>query len=163
VCANTANLLLVRGNGRRREMAVRTAMGATRARLVRQLLIENGILTIVGSLAGLLIADWSIHLLVSHLPVHMLPRQGMISIDSTVLLTILLLSALTALLFGTMPALQASRADVQEALQETLRSTGGRHIQWRRRFLASMEVAVAMVLLVGASLMARSFLQLVSI
>ena len=162
-CANVANLLLARGNARAREMAVRSAMGATRGRLVLQLFKENALLAAVGATFGLILAFVGLRMLVSGLPIDLLPRQGTISIDAPVLAFVLTLSVIATLLFGAVPAFQASRTDINDALKDGGRSTGGHQTHWRRRILVAAEVAMALVLLIGAGLMLRSFVNLQSV
>jgi putative ABC transport system permease protein len=156
-CANVANLMLVRGTERAREFAIRAALGAGRARLIRQLLIENFIVALLGGIVGVLLSSWLIDVIVAFSPGD-LPRLNQISVNGAVLLFAFGASSLTALVFGFAPALQMTRPDVQEALKEEGRSaTVGRA---RRRFRGALivtEVALALVLLVGAGLLGRSF------
>jgi predicted permease len=165
VCANVANLLLARASARHREMALRLALGATRGRLVRQLLTENLLLAALGAGGGLLLAVWLVGLFVSGVPEDALPRQQAIGVDSAALAFTALLSLLTAAFFGLAPALSASRTDLNEALKEGGRQSagGGARGQKLRRLLIVAEVALAMILLAGAGLMLRSFLSLRSL
>src|SRR5262245_18891305 len=157
-CANVANLLLARAATRRREMAVRVALGAGRWRMARQLLTESLLLAVVGGGLGLLLGQWGVELILAFAR-NSIPRTGEISLDSHVLAFTLAASAGAGVIFGLGPALQSSRADVQEALKETSRSaTGGRHRL--RQVLVVVEVALTLVLLIGAGLLIRSFYRL---
>jgi putative ABC transport system permease protein len=161
-CADVANLLLTRAGERQPEMAVRTALGAGRMRLVRQLFTESLLLALTGGVLGLTLAALSTDLLVRFSPVS-LPRATEISIDSRVLGFALLLCLGTAVVFGLAPAWEAARGDIGEVLKEGgRRSTPGR----RRRLLLSALVvsqfALALVLLIGAGLLARSFVSLLA-
>ncbi len=159
-CVNVANLLLARASARQKELAIRASLGASRARIVRQVIIEGLPLGVIGGLLGVLLAIWGIDLLSSLLPAT-LPRGNPISVNSRVLLFTFALALLTILIFGVLPALQAARADVREALNEGGRSGIGSRKQGRlRRLLVIAEVALALVLLVGCGLMARSFIKL---
>jgi putative ABC transport system permease protein len=155
-CVNVANLLLVRGAARRKELAIRAAIGASRPRLVQQLLVEQIALAAVSALVGLLLAGWLLRALLSLLP-NALPRQGDIALDARVLGFALLLAILTPLLFGLFPAMQASRADLRELLAAGGRQSGQSGGQGIRRVLVVAELALAVMLLVGAGLLIRSF------
>jgi putative ABC transport system permease protein len=160
-CANIANLLLARGNVRRREMAIRAALGAGRWRVVRQLFAENGLLALTGGGIGLLLASWAIQFLASGLPEYLAnanSRVAFLKIDATALGFTFALSLLTSVLFGLVPALQLSRIDLTEALKEGGR-TAGAHNRLRSALVVA-EVALAMVLLVGGGLMIKSFWRL---
>jgi putative ABC transport system permease protein len=163
-CANVANLVLMRGAGRLREMAVRSALGAGRARLIQQLLVESLLLSLAGMAAGLLVAQVSLHSLLALIPPNApLPRSEPISIDVPVLLFTFLASLLTAIVFGLVPALRLSRVDLQDALKQgSLRGGVGGHQTVRRCFVIA-EVALALLLSVGAGLMLRSFSRLVAV
>jgi putative ABC transport system permease protein len=158
-CANVANLVLARSVSRERELAIRSVLGASRKRLIRQFLTESMILSSLGGGLGLLLAPLGIDALLTFIPENM-PRQQEIGVDLWVLGFTLVISFLTALVFGLAPAFRSSRPDLQESLTEGSRATGGRS---RRRLQSSLvvaEIALAFVLLIGAGLLMRSFLQL---
>lgn len=157
-CANVANLLLASAATRQKEMAIRSALGASRIRVIRQLLTESLLLALSGGALGLLLAFWGVALMTKFLP-RDFPRLGEIRLDWRVLGFTVAASVLTGILFGLAPALQASRPDVQESLKETGRGTSGRHNRLRSLLIVS-EVALSVVLLVGAGLLFRSFLSL---
>jgi predicted permease len=155
-CVNVANLLLARSVGRSRELAVRVALGATHARLMRQLLTESLVLAAVGGTLGLALAALGTRAARVLLP-GALPRVDDIGIDGRVLGFTLAACAFAALLFGLAPALRGARADVQSVLKESSRgSGGGRHRHRTQRAFVAAEVALALVLLVGAGLMLRT-------
>src|SRR5262245_23064141 len=157
-CANAANLLLMRSTVRQKEMAIRAAMGAHRLRLIRQLLTESLLIATLGAAGGLALAAIGVKALVALGPEN-LPRLKEINVDGRVLFFTLAISALTGLIFGLAPALQASRPNLQHTLKEgAAAATRGRH--WLRNLLVAGEVAIAMTLLVGAGLMLKSFLRL---
>lgn len=159
-CVNVANLLLARASARAKELAVRASLGASRARIMRQVTIECLPLGLIGGLLGTLLAIWGIDLLSSLLPAS-LPRGNTINVNSRVLIFTFALALLTILIFGLLPALQAARADVRESLNEGGRSgIGGRKQGRLRRLLVITEVALALVLLIGSGLMMRSFIKL---
>jgi putative ABC transport system permease protein len=156
-CANVANLLLARAAGRQKEFAIRAALGAGRLRLIRQLLTESLLLALIGGALGLLFAFAGIKLLLSLNPPN-IPRLGEINVDGRVLGFTLLVSILTGVVFGLVPALQASRPDLNETLKEGSRgSTGGRGRQQVRGLIVISEVVVTTVLLIIAGLMIKSF------
>jgi predicted permease len=156
-CANVASLLLARGTARRREMAVRSALGAGRMRLIRQLITESLVLSGAGGLLGLIVADWGIYALLSLAP-DTIPRLSEVQLDPRVMAFAVAASVVVGALFGVAPALQAARRDVTDALKD-----GGRTGTARtrlQRVLVVAEVALALVLLIGAGLMLTSFARL---
>jgi putative ABC transport system permease protein len=155
-CANLANLTLARVGARQKEIALRTALGASRLRIVRQLLIESVLLAMGGGVVGLVLAFWAVRWVVS-LSADTIPRAREISIDPIVAGFTLLISVITGVLFGLAPALQVSRPDLTDALKESGRSTSGVRTNRLRGALVVSEVALSLVLLVGAGLMIRSF------
>ncbi|HET6974624.1 MAG TPA: ABC transporter permease, partial [Pyrinomonadaceae bacterium] len=162
-CANVANLLLVSGASRQKEIAIRVSLGASRWRVVRQLFTESMLLALTGGVVGLLIAFWGIAAITKLLPADF-PRLNEIHIDLRVLGFTFVASMLTGILFGLVPALQVSRSDVQEAIRETGRGASGSRRQSRfRQALIVVEVALSVVLLAGAGLLFRSFLRLQSV
>lgn len=162
-CANVANLMLARAAARQREIAVRVALGASRLRIVRQMLVESVVLGVAGGVSGLLLALWGIAFLSTVGKQTSLPRAGSIELNGRVLLFTLATSIVTGLVFGSMPALQSSRPDLNEALKEGARSSGGSHRARTRSLLVVSEMALAFMLLVGAGLLINSFLKLRSV
>jgi putative ABC transport system permease protein len=163
-CANVANLLLARATERNREIGIRTALGAARSRIVRQLLTESLLLSVAGSIAGLALAAGLVPLLKSLLPEGLIPPYARIALDSRVILFLLGAAVLTAVIFGTGPALQATRRDAVDVLKEGGRSgTAGASRQRLRSGLVISEVALACILLSGAGLLIRSFNKLLAV
>jgi putative ABC transport system permease protein len=155
-CANVANLLLARAAEREHEMGARAALGASRARLVRQLLTEGLLLAAAGAVLGVALADGLVQLLVRLAPAD-LPRFDAVGLDGRVLLFALGASLFTVVAFALAPALQTSRVDLSEAIKSGARLAGGERRARLRRLLVAGEIALSLVLLVGAGLMIRSF------
>ncbi|HUY99691.1 MAG TPA: ABC transporter permease [Thermomicrobiaceae bacterium] len=153
-CANLANLLLARSVGRSREFAIRTALGATPARVVRQLLTESLLLAALGGALGLLLAFWGTSVVLRVLPAA-LPRANEVALDSRVLLFTLGVSLVAGLLFGLAPALKAVQGNVEEVLRENGRGSSGARHRLQGLFVV-VEIALSLVLLVGAGLMVRT-------
>lgn len=155
-CANVANLVLARAAGRQREIAIRLSLGAHRARIVRQFLTESVVLALAGAVPALLLAMWG----TNALQWARLPHWNRIGIDVPVLLFTLALAVVTGILFGIAPAFLASRTDLNSRLKEGGRSISGGHGAVVRRMLVGAEVALALILLIGAGLLMRTFLNL---
>src|SRR2546423_13733839 len=158
--ANVANLMLARASVRGKEIALRSALGASRARIIRQLLTESVLLAGIGGLLGLLIAKWGTDALVAAVPQN-IPRVSTIQLDGAVLAFTLLLSLATGIVFGLVPAWQASHVDLNTALKSGARGAGGTEGKHRvRNALVMTEVALALILLICASLLIQSFARL---
>ncbi len=156
-CANVANLLLARATSRQKEMAIRAAVGATRGRIARQLLVESVLLALAGGLVGLVIARLATGLLRAYGPEN-IPRLNEVAVNGRVLAFTFVVSLVTGVLFGILPALRASRVDLNEVLKEGARGAGaGAGHHRTRRLLIVAEVALSLVLLVGAGLLIRSY------
>jgi putative ABC transport system permease protein len=159
-CVNVANLLLARAAGRHKEIAIRSAMGAGRRRIIRQLLTESLLLSLLGGALGLLLSLWCVKALVALSPENLI-GEGEVGLNLPVLAFTLGASLLTGILFGLAPALEASRVKLNESLKESSRGTAGSPRGRRLRdVLIAAEVGLALVLLVGAGLMVRSFVRL---
>jgi putative ABC transport system permease protein len=163
-CANVANLLLMRATGRLREIALRAALGAGRRRILQQLLSESLLLALAGWAGGLAVGYWGLKGLLAMIPTSVpLPRMESIRLDSGVFLFAFGISVATAILFGLVPAIQVSRPQLQSALQQGSQRTGvGGSRVFRRAFVVA-EIALALLLLVGAGLLMRSFDRLISV
>jgi len=162
-CANVANLLLVRAEGRQRQLAIRSALGADRGSLARELLLESLVLGVLGGAVGLALAEAGLRLL-RMLEPRGLPRLDEITLDPTVLLFTLAISILAPIVFGLLPVLRLGRADMAASLKEESRGgTGGTRSRRARNVLVAAQVALALVLMIGSGLMVRSFLALRSV
>ncbi len=162
-CANVAHMLLARAAARQKEVAIRTTLGAGRSRIIRQFLTESLLLAFLGGGAGLLLAAWGVRALVALGPEN-IPRVESIGLDSRVLVFLLFVSIVSGVAFGLVPALQASSANLADSLKESARgSTGGIRGNRLRSLLLASEFALALMLLIGAGLMIRSFIALQSV
>jgi predicted permease len=161
-CANVANLLLARATTRQREIAIRAALGASRFRIIRQLLTESLLLSVIGGFLGLLLTTWCVDLIVAANP-NFIPRVQEISIDRNVLFFSLLISALTGTFFGIAPAIRMSSPVLNEALKEGGRGAETYSRNWTRSLLVVSEVSLSLVLLIGAGLLIQSFIRLQSV
>jgi len=160
-CVNVANLLLARSASRRKELAIRAALGAGRARLIRQLLTESVALSLAGGVAGLLVAIWGVDLLLTLSP-EQIPRYNKIGVDLTVLFFTLAVSLGAGILFGLAPALQTASLNLNEPLKDGARGTGFGHRR-ASNLLVVTQVAMTLVLLIGAGLLVRSFSRLLDV
>lgn len=161
-CANVANLILARGSSLQRELAIRAALGANRQRLVLQLLVESSLLGVLGSTAGTLLGYWGVKLLTS-VQAKAIPVPETISMDGRLMGYIIVISVVSMLLFGTSPALRQSRVDVHNALSQGGRTlTGGmrKRLRWA---LATSQISLGLVLLIGAGLLVKSFIKVMEI
>src|ERR1051325_10344428 len=163
-CANIANLLLAKSMSRSHEIAIRNAMGASRARIIRQMLVESAVLGLMGGVLGLLIASWGTRLLFKLIPTGTIPAGVDVTMNVQVLLFTLAISLLTAFIFGLWPAIQGSRTQTREALQSaSQRATAGTGTRRAQSVLVVAEVGLSLILLVMAGLMIRSFAKLTNI
>jgi len=158
-CANVANLLLARAAARQKEVAIRTAMGASRGRIIRQMMTESLLLSIIGGISGVILSVWLTDILLSAMPKGA-PRLDQVTFDYRVMTFVVLVSAVTGIVFGLAPALQTSKLDVSSSLKEGGRTEEG---PWRtpaRSLLLIGEVALSLMLLIGAGLLIQSFIRL---
>jgi predicted permease len=161
-CANVANLLLARATAREKEIAIRTALGAGRPRVMRQLLTESVLLALLGGVCGLVLAMWGVDVLLRLSPPD-LPRVEEVGINGWVLLFTLSLTALTGILFGLAPALQSSKTDLTNSLKDGSHSVAGGASHRLRNAVVVGEIALSLVLLIGAGLVMRSFWRLMKV
>jgi putative ABC transport system permease protein len=159
-CANLTGLSLIRAAARRKELAIRTALGSSRALLIRQLLTENLILAVVGGAGGVLLGHWGLDLLLASLPPSWLPRADEIALNLPVLAVSLALTLITGVAAALAPGITASRVDAGEALKNSSRASAGPSARRLRAGLVVAEIALALVLLAGTGLLGRSFLGL---
>jgi putative ABC transport system permease protein len=162
-CTNTANLLLVRASTRQKEIAIRSALGASRWRIARSLFVESLIMALLAGVTGLLLSVWGLGL-IKYYAADQLPRIDEVAINPNVMLFTLGLSVLTGVLFSLIPTLKASHPDVNEVLKSSSKSaTSGRSLRFWRSSLVVSEIALSLILLVGAGLMIKSFAQLTNV
>jgi putative ABC transport system permease protein len=162
-CANVANLLIARAASRQREISIRLAVGASRLRLIRQLLTESIVLALLGGGLGLILAVWGIKVLAAVSP-NNAPRLNEVNLDARIVIFTLIVSLITAVLFGLVPALQTTKPDIAVTLKEGERApSGGRRRHRIRNLIIISEVALTLVLLIGAGLLIRSFVRLLNV
>ena len=161
-CANVANLFLIRVAGRQHEIGVRFALGAGRARIVRQLITESSLVACIGGVVGLLFSVWGVHAIVAAAPLGRIPRQASIGLDWRVLGAAFAISLLTGIACGIAPALASTRRDLRNVLAESARTLSGGHDRLGRVFVVA-ELALAIVLLSGAGLLLKSFVRMRSV
>ncbi len=162
-CANVANLLLARASSRQKEIAIRSALGASRLQIIRQLLTESMLLAVAGGGVGILMAVWGIDALLALSPGN-LPRLDEVKVDGAAIVFTFAVSLVTGLIFGLAPAAQVSKTNLSEFLKEGARgSTGGARANRVRSLLVVSEIALSLVLLIGAGLMIRSFARLTNV
>ena len=160
-CSNVANLMLARATTREKEFAMRTALGAGRARLVRLLMVESLVLAISGAVLGTFVAWGGLKLLVAVMPQDLIPTESIIELNTPVLVFTLCIAVLTALIFGLAPSWQASRHDLNDSLRDSGKGVSGNFRgKWLRDALVVAEVALSLILLIGAGLLMRSFVAL---
>ena len=159
-CVNVANLVLARATTRGKEIAVRRALGASRSRLIRQLLTESFLLSFQGGILGILGAWWGLPLLLRALPAGTIPLSDQVHVDRTVLLFSIVICVLTGVAFGLIPAVSSSRDEMHDSLKESTRGSSGRRGTGLRPLLVIGEVALALVLMTGAGLLIRSLVRL---
>jgi predicted permease len=159
-CANITGLSIVRATSRRKELAIRTALGSSRGQLIRQLLTESLILALLGGVGGVLIGHWGLDAMLASLPESWLPRADEIALNLPVLAASLVLTVLTGVVSGLAPGFTASRVDAGEALKDSARASAGPAARGLRAGLVVAEIALALVLLAGTGLLGRSFIGL---